>query len=93
MTVKIPTVASEKPYGAVGPVVSIVSVDDVDVHQGLLRDVSEQKQACDSEHRTSPEQGERTDRVGAAPGEGAAILSGERFGQDEETIKAVDEAE
>ena len=43
--------------GAVGPVVAIVGVDDVDVHQRLLRDVAEEKNAGDGEHAAAAEGG------------------------------------
>ena len=36
--------------GAVGPVVTVVGVDDVDVHEGLLRDVAEEKDGGDRDH-------------------------------------------
>ena len=78
--------------GAVGPVVAVVGVDDVDVHQGLLRDVAEEENGSDGDHAgVATEQGEGADGVGASPREGAAVLLGEGFGQDEEAVEAVDE--
>ncbi len=79
--------------GAVGPVVAIVGVDDVDVHEDLLGDVAEQENGGDGDHACGTEQGERADGVGAGPGEGTAVFFRKGFGQDEETVEAVDERE
>lgn len=74
--------------------VTVVGVDDVDVHQNLLGDVTEKKNRGDTDHAgMAAEQGERADGVGARPGEGAAVLQGEGFGQDEEPIESVDKRE
>src|SRR5206468_630780 len=79
---------------AVGPVVAVVRVDDVDVHQRLLRDVAEEKYCGDGDHAgVAAEERERTDGVGARPGERAAVLERKRFGQNEETIHPIDERE
>ena len=80
--------------GAVGPVVAVVGVDDVDVHERLLGDVTEQEDGGDGDHAAvAAEKGEGADGIGAGPGEGAAVFFGEGFGQDEETVESVDERE
>ncbi len=80
-------------YGAGGPVVAVVGVDDVDVHERLLRDVSEEKNGGDGQHGAALEQRERADWIGALPGEGAAVLVREGFGQNEEAVESVDETQ
>ena len=80
--------------GAVGPAVAVVGVDDVDVHQDLLCDVTEQENGGDGDHAgVAAEKRERADGVGAGPGKGAAVLQGEGFGQDEEAVESVDKRE
>ena len=53
--------------GTVGPVVAIVGIDDVDVHQDLLRDVSEKQDGGDGQHIAAPKKRERADWIGALP--------------------------
>ena len=80
--------------GADGPVVAVAGVDDVDIQEGLLRDVAEEKDDGDGDHAgVSAEERDRAYGVGASPGERAAVVFGEGFGQDEETVEAVEEAE
>lgn len=83
--------------GAVGPVIAVVGVDDVDVHEGLLGDVSEEEDGGDGEHGAgcgfAAEEREGTDGVGTLPGKGHAVFAGEGFWQDEEAVESVDEGE
>ena len=72
---------------------AVVGVDDVDVHQNLLGDVTEQEDRSDGDHAAVTEQGERADGIGPGPGEGASVFFRERFGEDEEAVKSVDERE
>jgi hypothetical protein len=74
-------------------VVAVVGVDDVDVHQDLLGDITAQEDCGDGDHAAVTEQGERADGIGAGPGKAASVFFGERFGEDEETVKSVDERE
>ena len=57
------------------PVVSIAGVEDVDVHQRLLREVAEDEHGREQQQRLrTGEHGERADGVGALPGERVAVF-------------------
>ena len=60
----------------------------------MLRKVAEDEDGRQAEHHLVVfEETEGADRVGAPPRKGAAMLEAERFGQDEDAIHSIEQAE
>ena len=76
------------------PAVAVVGVDRPGVLEGLLGEVEERQGGDEDEDPSDLEKDlEGAERVGAADVEVAAVLLGERLGEDEEAEKEVDAAE
>ena len=80
--------------GADAPVVAVVGVEDVDVHERLLGEVAADKDSGEQHERLrTGEHGEGADGVGTFPGERIAVFLGEGLGQDEGSVEAVEQRE
>ena len=74
--------------------IAVVGVDDVDVHQRLLGEVAEEEDGGEAEHAGVARRSER-EPTGLArfQEKGLRCSERERFGQDEEAVEAIEEAE